>query len=186
MRRLLTATLMLSAGPALAAGDKPFFSLANTDFVVTIAFLVFIGILLFFKVPGTVGNMLDKRSSGIKADLDEARALREEAKALLASYERKQKEVQAQADRIVANAKAEAETAAASARDEIAASVARRLSGAEEQIAAARASAIKDIRNQAVVVAVGAARDIIAKQMDAKGANALIDDAIAQVDAKLH
>ena len=186
MRRLLTVILSLAAGPALAAGDKPFFSLSNTDFVVTIAFLVFIGILLYFKVPGKVAEMLDKRSAGIRADLDEARALREEAKTLLASYERKQKEVQAQADRIVANAKADAEKAAATAKDEIAASVARRLSGAEEQIAAARAAAVKEIRNQAVVVAVAAARDILAKQMDAKGANALIDDAITQVDAKLH
>ena len=185
MKFLMTALFAVMASPALAAGDV-FFSLKNTDFVVLLAFLVFVGILLYYSVPSKVGEMLDGRAAGIKSDLDEARALREEAKTLLASYERKQKEVQEQADRIVASAKDEAAKAAAGAKDEIVASVARRLASAEEQIEAAQAAAVKDIRNQAVVVAVSAAQDIIAKQMDAKGTSALIDDAIAEVGAKLH
>jgi F-type H+-transporting ATPase subunit b len=185
MKLLMTALLAVIASPAFAAGDR-FFALNNTDFIVLLAFIAFIGILLYYSVPSKVGGLLDARADGIKSDLDEARALREEAKTLLASYERKQKEVQEQADRIVASAKDEAAKAAASAKDEIVSSVARRLASAEEQIEAAQAAAIKDIRNQAVVVAVGAAQDIIAKQMDAKGTSALIDDAIEQVGAKLH
>jgi len=186
MRVLTTSLLALAATPALAAGDKPFFSLANTDFVVWIAFLIFVGILLYYKVPGTVGKMLDGRADAIKADLDEAKALREEAQSLLASYERKQKEVQEQADRIVSSAKEEATRAAEAAKDDIAKSIERRLASAEEQIASAEASAIKEVRDQAIVVAVGAAEDLIAKQMDAKGANSLIDEAIAAVGEKLH
>jgi len=186
MRSIITACLALTASPAFAAGDKGFFSLANTDFVVLIAFLLFVGILLYFKVPAMVGSMLDKRADSIKGELDEAKALREEAQSLLASYERKQKEVQEQADRIVASAKEEAEQAAAAAKDDIASSIARRMAAATDQIDAAQASAIKEIRNEAVTVAVGAAQDIIAKQMDAKGANGLIDEAIAAVGSKLH
>ena len=185
--RLTMATLfVLFASPALAAGDKPFFSLANTDFVVTIAFLIFVGNLVYFKVPGLVGGMLDKRADSIKAELDEAKALREEAQSLLASYERKQKEVQEQAERIVASAKEEATNAAAAAKDDIAASITRRLAAAEEQIASAQASAVKDVRDQAIAVAVGAAKDLMAKQMDAKSAGTLIDESIATVGEKLH
>ena len=186
MRVSLTALFALVASPALAAGDKPFFSLANTDFVVTIAFAIFIGILLYFKVPGLVGGMLDKRADSIKAELDEAKALREEAQSLLATYERKQKEVQEQADRIVASAKEEATNAANAAKDDIAKSITRRLAAAEDQIASAQASAVKDVRDQAIAVAVGAAKDVMAKQMDAKAAGSLIDDAIATVGEKLH
>jgi F-type H+-transporting ATPase subunit b len=186
MRLMLTSLFALAASPALAAGDKPFFSLANTDFVVTIAFLIFIGILLYFKVPGLVGGMLDKRADNIKAELDEAKALREEAQALLASYERKQKEVQEQAARIVSAAKEEATNAAASAKDDIAKSITRRLAAAEEQIQSAQASAVKEVRDQAVSVAVAVAKDVMAKQMDAKAAGALIDDAIGTVAEKLH
>jgi len=185
MRLTLSTLLALAASPALAA-DKPFFSLANTDFVVTIGFLVFVGIMLYFKVPGLVGGMLDKRADSIKAELDEAKALREEAQSLLASYERKQKEVQEQAERIVASAKEEATNAAAAAKDEIAASITRRLAAADEQITSAQSSAVKEVRDQAIAVAVGAAKDVMAKQMDAKSAGALIDDSIAVVAERLH
>jgi F-type H+-transporting ATPase subunit b len=118
--------------------------------------------------------------------LDEARALREEAQTLLASYERKQKEVQEQADRIVANARTEAERSAQESKDDIAASIARRLASAEEQLESARAAAVKDVQNRAVTVAVAAAKDVIASNMDAARANALIDESIATVKAKMH
>lgn len=186
MRLMLTSLFAVAAGPALAAGDKPFFSLANTDFVVTIAFLIFIGILVYYKVPGLIGGMLDKRAHSIKAELDEAKALREEAQSLLASYERKQKEVQEQSQRIVAAAKEEATNAAVAAKEEIARSITRRLAAAQDQIASAEASAVKEVRDQAIAVAVGAAKDVMAKQMDAKATGALIDSSIATVADKLH
>ena len=185
MKFLITALFAVSASPALAASG-PFVSLGNTNFVVLVAFLLFVGILLYYKVPELVGGMLDKRAENITSDLNEAKALREEAQSLLASYERKQKEVQEQADRIVATAKEEATNAAAAAKDDIAASITRRLAAAEEQIASAQAAAVKDVRDQAIVVAVAAAKDVMAKQMDAKATGVLIDDAIATVAAKLH
>lgn len=186
MRLMITSFFALAATPALAAGDKPFFSLVNTDFVVLVAFIIFIGILLYFKVPGAITGMLDKRADSIKSELNEARALREEAQALLASYERKQKDVQAQADRIVAAAKEEATNAAAAAKADIAASITRRLAAAEDQIAGAEAAAIKEVRDQAVTVAIAVAKDVLAEQMDAKAAGALIDASIDTVSELMH
>ncbi|HKL06409.1 MAG TPA: F0F1 ATP synthase subunit B [Roseovarius sp.] len=187
MRTFATATLvaLMAAGPALAASG-PFFSLKNTNFVVLLAFLLFIGILLYFKVPTLISGMLDKRADGIKSELDEARALREEAQTLLASYERKQKEVQEQADRIIAHAKSEANEAADQAKEDIKASIKRRLKAAEDQIASAETSAIREVRDEAVRIAIGAAKDVVAKNMTAADGNKLIDEAISDVDAKLH
>lgn len=182
---LTTVASGLIASPALAASG-PFFSLGNTNFVVTLGFIVFIGILFYYKVPGMIGGMLDQRADGIKSEIDEARALREEAQTLLADYERKHKEVQAQADRIVASAKDEANAAAEQAKADLAKSIERRLAAAEDQIASAEASAVKEVRDQSVVIAVAAARDVIAAQMTAADGNTLIDDAIAQVESKLH
>ena len=184
MTRLLML-LALTATPAMAA-TGPFFSLHNTNFVVLIAFIVFIGILIYFKVPGMIGGMLDKRAAQIKADLEEARALREEAQTILASYERKQKEMQAQADRIVATARDEAMAAAAAAKEDLKASIVRRLAAAEDQIASAEAGAVREVRERAVTVAIEAARDVLAKQMTAESAATLIDASISEVDAKLH
>ena len=187
MRHLAPLALILAGSPALAAAEgKPFVSLANTDFVVLIAFILFIGVLIYFKVPGKVGEMLDKRAADIRSDLDEARSLREEAQALLASYERKQKDVQEQADRIVANARDEAQAAADQAKDDIRRSVERRLAAAEEQIESAQAGAIREVRDRAITVAIAAAREVAAAEISAERAQALIDQSIDTVDAKLH
>lgn len=181
----LTVAATSLASPALAA-KGPFFSLANTDFVVLIAFVIFVGVLFYFKVPGMITGMLDKRAQDISSEIDEARELQEDAKKLLADFERKQKDVQDQAARIVAQAKEDAELAAEQAKKDLATSITRRMAAAEDQIASAQASAIKDVRDQAVMVAVAAAREVIAKQMTAADAGKLIDDAITQVEAKLH
>jgi len=186
MRTTLTVLFALAASPALAASEYGFFSLQNTDFIVLCSFIVFIGVLIYFKVPATVNKLLDDRAAGIQSDLDEAKALREEAQSLLASYERKQKDVQEQAERIVSQAKAEAERSAEQAKDDIQRSVARRLETAKDQLESAKAAAIKDVRDRSVAVAVAAAREVVAGQMSAQKANALVDDAIAEVDAKLH
>jgi len=186
MRNLSALILSLGfASPALASSG-PFFSLHNTNFVVLIAFIVFVAILFYFKVPGMIGGALDNRAAGIKAELDEARALREEAQTILASYERKQREVQEQADRIIATARTDAADAAEQAKADLQKSIARRLAAAEDQIASAQAAAVRDVRDQAVVIAVAAANQVIAKQMTAAAGNKLIDAAIAEVDAKLH
>ncbi|MCV2864041.1 F0F1 ATP synthase subunit B [Defluviimonas sp. WL0075] len=181
----LSLALILAASPAMAASG-PFFSLRNTDFVVTIAFLLFVGVLFYFKVPALIGGLLDKRAAGIKADLDEARALREEARSILASYERKQKEVQDMADRIVETAKREAQAAAEQAKEDLKASITRRLAAAEDQIASAEAAAVREVRDRAIAVAVAAASDLIAKNMTAAERGKLVEASIAEVEAKLH
>ena len=187
---LLSAVTSLAAGPASAASynffSGEFYTLSNTNFIVTIAFLIFLGILFYFKVPSLIGGMLDKRAAQIQADLHEARALRDEAQTLLASFQRKKEEVKAQAERIVVNARHEAEEAAAGAKADLARSIERRLKAAEDQIASAEASALKEVKDRAAAIAVAAAGDVIARAMTAKDAGKLIDDAIATVDAKLH
>lgn len=176
---------VLAASPALAASG-PFFSLNNTNFVVLIAFIVFLAVLVYYKVPSMLTQHLDKRAEDIRAELNEARSLREEAQTLLASYERKQAEVAEQSERIVAQAKRDAEVAADEARAQLKATIARRVQAAEEQLVQAEASAVRSIRDRAIQVAVAAASDVVSKNMNAAGANKLIDESIKTVAAKLH
>ena len=185
MRTTIAAAFALAASPALAA-TGPFLSLHNTNFVVLLAFILFLAILAYFKVPGKIGEMLDKRAAGIRDELNEARALREEAQTVLASFERKQKEVQAQADRIVATAREEASQAAEQAKADLEKSIARRITAAEDQIASAQAAAVKDVRYRAITIAVAAARDVMSKQLTKAAGAKLVDEAIAQVETKLH
>ena len=184
MKNRIIALAVLTPAPAFAAGWE--LSLTNTDFVVLLGFLVFLGILFYFKVPGMLGGMLDKRAETIKSELDEAKALREEAQTILASYERKQKEVAEQSERIIENAKKEAEAAAAQAKDDLKLSIERRLAAAEEQIASAEADAVKQVRDSAISIAIAAAADVVSSKTAAADHNSLIDDAIEEVNTKLH
>ncbi|MGC9417667.1 MAG: F0F1 ATP synthase subunit B [Rhodovulum sp.] len=180
----LAVIATLAASPAFAASG-PFFSLYNTNFVVLLSFLAFIAVLVYLKVPGKLAGMLDKRAADIQKELDEARALREEAQTVLASYERKQKEVQEQAERIIDTARSEAEAAAAKAKDDLKVAIERRLAAADEQIESAKAGAVKEVRDRAIVVAVEAAREVITKQMTEATGDKLVDAAISDVQAKL-
>ena len=94
--------------------------------------------------------------------------------------------MQGQADRIVAHAKQEASEAAEKAKADLKVSIERRIRAAEDQIASAEASAVKEVRDRAVTVAVAVAKEVVAKEITATQANKLIDESIADVEAKLH
>ena len=122
MKRVLSLLALLPATPAVAASKNPFsldfYKLSNTDFIVTLAFLLFVGVLVYYRVPSLVAGLLDKRAAGIQEELDDARALREEAESILAEFESKQREVGDHSERIIAAAKESAAEAAEQAREE--------------------------------------------------------------------
>ena len=64
---------------------------------VALAFLLFVGAVIYFGLHNKINEMLDKRAAAIKAELDEATRLRGEAAALLASFEQKKVAAQAEA-----------------------------------------------------------------------------------------
>ena len=134
----------------------------------------------------SIGGALDRRAARIKEELDEARRLREEAQSLLASYERKQKEVEGQVQDIVAHARTEAEQAAVQAKKDLEVSIQRRLRAAEEQIQSAEDGAVRAVRNEAIRVAVAAAGDAIRGSMTPEKQAALTDQGIRTVATKLH
>ncbi len=177
------SALLLSFAAALpqaaSAATGPFFSLYNTDFVVTIAFLLFVGLLVWLKVPGKVTGMLDRRADGIRKDLDEARKLRDDAKALLEASEQKKKDIEEQTEIMVQRAHEEAKAAAEQAREDLQATVERRIQSAQDRIASAEADAIREVQDAAVKVAVAAAAEVIAERMSQKDADAMIEDAIS-------
>ncbi len=170
---------------ASAAGDV-FFSLKNTDFVVSLAFILFVAILLYLKVPSLIGGLLDKRADGIRADLEEAKKLKDEAQSILASYERKQQEIGEQAERIIANAKEEAEAAAVQAKEDLQKSIERRIQTAEEQLTSAEAAAISQIRETAISVAIEAVSVVIRENSKQSDQERYLENSIAEVEKKLH
>jgi len=156
------------------------------EFWVAVAFVLFLGVLVYAGVHKTIIDALDQRSNRIKAELDEARRLRDEAAALLADYQRKQREAEREAEAIIAEAKAEAERVAAEARGKMEEFVARRTKLAETKIGQAEAQALADVRAAAADAAVAAAEKILRDTAKGKVADDLIARGIADVRAKLN
>ena len=156
------------------------------EFWVAVAFVLFIGLLVYVGAHKKVTDALDHRSARIKAELDEARRLRDEAGKLLAEYQRKQREAEREAEAIIADAKAEAERVAAEARVKMEEFVARRTKLAETKISQAEAQALADVRAAAADAAVAAAEKILRDTTKGKIADGLIAQGIADVKAKLN
>ncbi len=158
----------------------------NSTFVVGVAFFLFLALLLYLGVHRYIARALDERAMRIRAELDEARQLREEAQELFADFERKQRQVAGQADEIVAHARAEAEAAAERAKEDLKAAIDRRLRAADEQIQLAEANAVRQVKDQAVAIAIAAATDVLRQRLGEDRDRDLVDQAIDEVGRRLH
>jgi F-type H+-transporting ATPase subunit b len=160
--------------------------LGDAEFWVAVAFVIFVAGMGYLGVHRMVAKSLDERAGHIKAELDEARKLKDEAAQLLAQYQRKRQEAEGEAQEIIAGAKAEAERLAIEAKAKIEEFVARRTKMAETKIAQAEAQAAADVRAAAADAAVAAAERILTQETKGKLANELISRGIEDVRKKLN
>ena len=157
----------------------------DAAFWATVALFLFIGVIVYLKVPGMITKALDNRIKSIEAELAEAERLRLEAKFLLEEYESKRQAAASEAESIVAAAREEAFRLTAEAKTSLEALIARRTKAVEDKIAQAESQAVAEVRSRSADVAVEAARVLLTKQMANKG-DALVDQAIKDVGAKLN
>jgi F-type H+-transporting ATPase subunit b len=158
----------------------------DATFWAFIALIIFLALLVYLKVPGQVTGALDNRAERIRGELEEARRLREEAKSLLADFQRRRKEAEVEASQIVAAAKHEAELIASEARAKTEEFVTRRTAMAEQKIAQAETQAVADVKALAVDIAVAAAEKLIAVKATGKAAEDLLTRSIAEVKSRLN
>ena len=160
--------------------------LQEPELWVGLGFVMVVGILLYAGAPKMVGGLLDARSAAIKAELDEAKRLREEAAALLEGFKQKAANAEKEAQAIIVEAKAEAERFAAESRAALGTLIDRRTQGAQDKIAQAEAAASAEIRHLAADAATAAAEKLIVARMDAKRTGELIAQSIKDLPAKLN
>ena len=155
-------------------------------FWVLVAFLAFIALLFYYKVPALVAKALDDRADAIRKELDEARKLREEAQSLLADYQRKAREAEKEAQSIIEQAKIEAQALAADSRKALTESLDRRSKIAEEKIARAEAQALGEVRSTAVETALAAAHEILKTRTGGSTGETLVSQSINDLRGKLN
>jgi len=158
----------------------------EAEFWVAVSFLIFIGVLIYAGVHRKVIEALDHRAARIKAELDDARRLRDEAAALVAEYRRRQQDAEREAEAIVAEARADAERIAAEARAKMEEFIQRRTKVAETKIGQAEEQALAEVRAAAADAAVAAAEKLLTQTAKGKIAEDLVAKGIEAVKTKLN
>jgi F-type H+-transporting ATPase subunit b len=159
---------------------------AEPEFWVAIAFVILMGVFAYFGIHRTVLKALDHRSERIKAELDDARRIKEEAAKLLAEYKARRATAEREAQDIIAAAKVEAERIASEAKAKMEDFVARRTKTAESKIALAEAQALADVRAAAADAAVTAASTVLSQTVKGPVAEDLLAKGITEVREKLN
>lgn len=162
----------------------PFYG--DPTFWVALAFLVFMGGLLYAKVHLKLAASLDEKSAFIKSQLDEALNLKKDAEKLLAEYQRKQRDAQKLAETIVSDAESAADSLREQATKDIAELIERRERLAKEKLVQAELYAIKEVKTAAVTAAVAAAKEVLAESLKGKSGETLVKASIDEVGSKLH
>lgn len=173
----MTANLILAGGKAWYL---------SSEFWVLIPVLLFLALVAWKGGFKAAGSALDKRAVAIRDELDEARRLREEAQALLASYQRQQAEAETLAEDIVERARRDAEAMAAKARLDLTDRLQRRAAQAEAKIASAETQALAEVKSKAADLAVNLAEQIIRTEMSATDRTRLFNEGLGQMDGALN
>ena len=168
--------------PVIAADDVPFLSLDNTNLVVLIAFLAFIAILLYLKVPAKITDLLDNRQQSIRDEIDSATSILEESKSLLADLEREHKFNIAKAETILSDAEIEAKRFLTDSKKEIRMAIERKIKLAEEQIKASEELVIKSIKDRAIDKAFLITESQLKELPKSKLNQTILEDSLASLD----
>jgi len=157
----------------------------DPSFWVALSLVIFIA-LVWKPAKRIVLGGLDDRADKIRAELDEAAKLREEAQELLAAYKRKQRDAERETEEIMSQARTEAQHMREQATKDLEALLERREQQAVDRIARAEEQAVAEVRGLAVDLAIAATRKLLADEIDDGKAAALIDDSIGQLDDKFN
>ena len=181
----IASVLTVFTSAAEAASDTPVFSMNNTNFVVSIAFLAFISILIYLRVPTKIATLLDSREQSIRDEINSATSILEESKTLLADLEREHKTNIAKAEQIIIDAEAEAKRLLTESKKEIRLSIERKIKLAEEQIKSTENAVIKSIKDRAIDKAFLTAERELAETSKSKLANTFMNESFRSLEAHL-
>ena len=168
-----------------AAGSKKMFSLDNTDFVVLISFLLFIGFLVYFKVPSIIAAFLDKRSNDIHDEIQRASEILEEAKKILSSIEADHIKTSESIEKMIASTKDRAVEEEDKAKKYIEELMKNKLNSAEGQVKSSERKILEEIERRAIDLSIEKVRVKLSESLSVKDYNKHLDTSMASVEKGL-
>ena len=182
---IMLPAFALSFGVSYAAGSKKIISLDNTDFVVLISFLIFVGVLVYFKVPSTVGAFLDKRSNDIQNEIEKAGEILEEAKKILSSIEADHIRTSETIGRMVQTAKSRAGDEEEKAKKNIEELMKNKLISAEGQVMSNERKILEEIEGRAIDLSIEKVRMKLSKSLSSSDYDNQFDASIQSIEEGL-
>ncbi len=182
---LTNLVFALSSGVSYAASSKKMFSLDNTDFVVLISFLIFVGVLIYFKVPSIIVAFLDKRSDDIQNEIDKANEILKEAKRILSSIEADHIRTNETTKQMVENAKARAREEEEKAKKYIEELIKNKLSSAKGQVKSNERKVLEEIQERAIDLSIEKVRIKLSKSLSSSDYDKQFDASIQSIEKGL-
>ena len=138
----------------------------DATFWVAISFFIFLGVLIYFKIPQKVKNFLNENISNIKNQINEAEKLKEEAKNILSEHEKKISNSKAEVKLMIDKANENAEKNIIKTNEEFHNLMENRKKNAEERIKQMKSQALKDIKNISVKIAIESVEKLLKNSID--------------------
>ena len=176
---------VLSSGISNAAGSKKMFSLDNTDFVVLISFLIFVGVLIYFKVPSIIAEFLDRRSDNIQNEIEKASEILEEAKKILSSIESDHIKTTETIKQMVKTAKARAREEEERAKKHIEELMKNKLMSAEGQVKSNERKILREIELRSIDLSIEKVKVSLSKSLSEIDYEKHFDSSIKSVEKGL-
>ena len=138
----------------------------DATFWVMISFFIFIGLLVYFKIPQKIKTTLEENINNIKNQIDEADKLKEDAKNILTDHEKKISSSKAEVKQMINKASEEAEKNVIKTNQDFHNLMESRKKNAEERIKQLKNQAVKDIKNASVKIAIESVEKLIKNSLD--------------------
>ena len=157
----------------------------DATFWVAVAFFIFIGVLIYFKIPKKISDALNENINTIKDEVDEAEKLKEESKNILSEYEKKISNAKTEIKIMLDSASDEAEKNVLKTNEELHDQMENRKKNAEDRIKQMKNQALKDIKNASVKITINSVESLLKNSLDKNKLNKIFTASVEETKSAL-
>jgi len=157
----------------------------DATFWVAVSFFIFLGVLVYFKIPQKIASTLNDNINAIKIEVDDAESLKEESKNILSEYEKKISNAKAEVKQMVNSATDDADKNVLKTNEEFHTQMENRKKNTEDRIKQMKNQALKDIKNASVRISIQAVEVLLKNSLDKNKLNKIFSSSVEETKSAL-